>query len=179
MEEHERQLVLDQLASSRERLLGLAEGLTAAQWSFHPAEGRWSIGECLEHVLIVENRIIGMIGKKLEEEPVREKHDSSSEKDATVARLIPDRSIRRQAPEAAKPSGQWPDAQKWRAEFEKTRQRTEQFTAGTKADLRGYILPHASLGDLDCYQWLLVLSLHGSRHAQQIDEIKTDAAFPR
>ena len=36
-----------------------------------------------------------------------------------------------------------------------------------------------ALGELDCYQWLLVLSLHGSRHAQQMEEIKAAAGFPR
>ena len=51
--------------------------------------------------------------------------------------------------------------------------------AATHGDLRNYVIPHMALGELDCYQWLLVLSLHGSRHAQQIEEIKAAAGFPR
>ena len=78
-----------------------------------------------------------------------------------------------------RPTGQWSDAEELLAEFRNTRRRTTDFAATTRSDLRAYIHPHMALGELDCYQWLLVLSLHGSRHAQQIEEIKTAAGFPR
>jgi len=179
MEEHERQLVVDQLKASQERLLGLVHGLTADQWTFRPAEGRWSIGECLEHVVRVENRVLGLIGKKLDESmPEPEKRDPTHANDALVAQAIPDRTIRRQAPEPVRPTGQWPDANELLAEFQKTRQRTTEFAATTQGDLRSYFVPHMALGELDCYQWLLVLSLHGVRHAQQIEEIKAAPGFP-
>jgi hypothetical protein len=108
MEEHERQLVVAQLAASQARLLELVDGLTAEQWTFRPAEGRWSIGECLEHVMRVENRLLGVIGKKLEEEPVA--HDRARVDDLLVAQAIPDRTVRRQAPEPVRPTSQWPDS---------------------------------------------------------------------
>jgi hypothetical protein len=71
----------------------------------------------------------------------------------------------------------WTDAQLL-AEFGKTRQRTIDFVAATDADLRCHFHPHMALGELDCYQWLLVLSLHGSRHALQIEGVKASPAFP-
>src|ERR1700691_2819050 len=180
MEKHERQLVVDQLNASRERLLGLADGLTTEQWTFRPAEGRWSINECLEHVMRVENRIFGLMGKKLSESaPEPEKHDPTHQKDSLVARSVPDRTNRREAPEPVRPTGQWADANELLAEFRKTRQRTTECAPPTQADLRNYFLPHMALGELDCYQWLLVLSLHGARHAQQVEEIKATAGFPR
>jgi len=177
MEEHERQLVVDQLTASQARLLELADGLTAEQWTFRPAEGRWSIGECLEHVIRVEKRILGVIEKKLNEEiPVQ---DRTRVGDALVAKAIPDRTVRREAPEPVRPTGQWPDPTELLAEFRKTRQLTTEFATATQGDLRGYFIPHMALGELDCYQWLLVLSLHGFRHAQQMEEIKASAGFPR
>jgi hypothetical protein len=180
MEDHERQLVLDQLAASQARLLELAEGLTAEQWTFRPAEGRWSIGECVEHVMRVEDRVLGIIGKKLTEgAPEPEKRDQAHAKDAVVARGVPDRTIRREAPEPVRPTGQWPDPDELLAEFRQTRRRTTEFAASTQSDLRSYFHPHGAFGELDCYQWLLVLSLHGSRHAQQIEEIKAASGFPR
>jgi hypothetical protein len=45
MEIQERQLVLDQLASSEARLLELVEGLTPEQWSFRETPERSSIAE--------------------------------------------------------------------------------------------------------------------------------------
>jgi uncharacterized damage-inducible protein DinB len=180
METHERQLVLDQLAASQAQLLELVDGLTEDQWTFRPAEGRWSIGECLEHVVRVENRVLGVIEKKLAEgKPEPEKQDPAHARDAVVAQGVPDRTIRREAPEPVRPTGQWPDADELLAEFRKTRQRTAEFAATTQSDLRSYFHPHGGFGELDCYQWLLVLSLHGSRHAEQIGEIKATSGFPR
>jgi hypothetical protein len=181
MNERERQLAADHLAASEERLSGLVDGLTAEQWSFHPGEGRWSIAECLEHVLRVENRIFGLIGKKLEGPPegrLGDGKDPSFEKDAVVATMVPDRTNRREAPEPVRPVGQWPDTEELLAEFRKTRARTAQFVVETEGDLRSYSLPHPAFGDLDCYQWLLVLGLHGERHARQIEEIKADPGYP-
>jgi hypothetical protein len=36
----------------------------------------------------------------------------------------------------------------------------------------------SGLGDLDCYQWLLVVGQHSLRHALQIGEIKASAGYP-
>jgi|SRR5665213_444099 len=177
MEEQERQLVVDQLSASRERLLELVRGLTREQWTFHPGEGRWSIGDCLEHITIVENRVFGSIAAQLAGAP--QEREPTHEKDAVVTKAMPDRSVRREARAAVRPAGHWREAAELLSEFDKARARTAQFVAATDADLRAYFVPHAAFGDLDCYQWLLVLSLHGVRHARQIEEIKADPAFPR
>lgn len=180
METHERHLVLNQFAASERHLLELVDGLTPEQWTFRPAEGRWSIGECVEHVMRVEDRILGIIEKKLSEgKPEAEKKDPSHAKDAVVAQRVPDRTVRREAPEPVRPTGQWRGAEELLAEFRKTRQRTTEFAATTQSDLRSYFNPHVAYGELDCYQWLLLLSLHGSRHAEQIEEIKAAPGFAR
>jgi uncharacterized damage-inducible protein DinB len=179
MEQHERKAVLDQLDASRDRLLGLVEGLTVEQWTFRPGEGRWSISECLEHVTRVENRVTGLIGKKLQEPQEPEKRELVAGKDAMLARVIPDRTNRIEAPEPARPISQWPDPNELLAQFQTTRASTTRFTAETGADLRRYFIAHPVFGELDCYQWLLALSLHGERHARQVEEIKAAEAFPK
>lgn len=179
MDQKERQLLLDQLDASRDRLLELVGGLSAEQWKYRPAEGRWSVGECLEHVILVEDRLIGLIESKVREgKPEDEKRDPTHAKDARVMQMVPDRGVTRQAPEVARPSGRWPEPDLLLAQFDTTRRRTRDFAATTDADLRGYFIPHGAFGDLDLYQWLLVLSLHGARHAEQIKEVKFADGFP-
>lgn len=182
MEQQERQLVIDQLTASRDRILELVDGLTAEQWAFRPGEGRWSIGECVEHIMRVENRILGVIGKKLTDDTPQSEIQLSAqprkELDTLVRETVLDRTVRRQAPEPARPTGEWADTSELLAEFQKTRHRTTEFVASTRGDLRSYFIPHAALGELDCYQWLLVLSVHGSRHAQQMEEIKAAPGYP-
>jgi uncharacterized damage-inducible protein DinB len=178
MNERERELATHHLAASRERLLGLVEGLSAEQWVFQPAEGRWSIGDCVEHVTKVENRVIGFIGEKVQGPPPAEVPASVRENDAALIKAVPDRTERRQAPEAVRPERKWADGEQLLTEFGETRFRTAQFAAETRADLRSYTQPHGLFGDVDCYQWLLLLGLHTERHARQIEEIKADAGFP-
>jgi hypothetical protein len=178
MNEQERELAAHHLAVSRERLLGLVEGLSAEQWVFHPAAGRWSIGDCVEHLTRVETRVIGIIGHKVEGPAPAEVPASVREKDAALMKGVPDRTERREAPEMARPERKWADGGQLLAEFVKTRTKTAQFTEETRADLRSYTHPHGAFGDLDCYQWLLLMGLHTERHARQIEEIKADAGFP-
>jgi uncharacterized damage-inducible protein DinB len=178
MNEQERELAAHHLAVSRERLLGLVEGLSAEQWVFHPTAGRWSIGDCVEHLTRVENRVIGFIGAKVEGPPPAEVPASVREKDAALMKAVPDRTDRREAPESGRPEGKWTDAGQLLAEFLKTRTKTAQFARETRADLRSYTQLHGGFGELDCYQWLLLMGLHTERHARQIEEIKADAGFP-
>src|SRR5580692_6720330 len=66
MGEHERRLVLEQLASSEARLLELVDGLTPEQWRFRETPERWSIAENIEHCVVFERFIMGVIVKALE-----------------------------------------------------------------------------------------------------------------
>ena len=155
MQDHERKLILDQLNASHRRMLGLVEGLTAEQWTFRPAEGRWSICECLEHVTRVENRVTGLIGKKLQEPPEPEKKHLVAGKDEMIAQRVPDRSNRIEAPEPARPIGQWPDPNELVARIQRHARATTRFAEENDVDLRNYFMTHGAFGNLDCYQWLL------------------------
>jgi len=64
-------------------------------------------------------------------------------------------------------------------QFAAARKRTSEFAAATNADLRRHFLPHPVFGDLDCYQWLLLLGAHCDRHRVQSQEVKASAEFPR
>jgi hypothetical protein len=178
MEVHERQLVLDQLASSEARLLELVDGLTPEQWSFRETPERWSIAEIIEHVIVFEKFIAGVIAKIIDEPAEPDKKGMAAGKEPLVLGLANARSTKFNAREAVRPTGRWPDTTEMVAELRKTRARTLAFAAETQVDLRGHFFPHIAFGDLDCYQWLVVLGQHGARHALQIEEIKGDRAYP-
>ena len=58
----ERDQVNRLLAESSQGFLKAIEGLTPAQWTFKSAPDRWSIQECAEHIVtveqVVENQVI-------------------------------------------------------------------------------------------------------------------------
>jgi hypothetical protein len=176
--EQERQLVLDQLVSSELRLLALVTHLTPEQWNFREKPGRWSIAENLEHLTAFENFIMEAVQKVLSDPAEPDKREQVARKDFLVLGLANDRSTKFNAREIVRPSGRWPDKDELIAEFRKTRARTVAFAEETRADLRNHFFAHIAFGDLDCYQWLIVLGQHGARHAFQIEEIKADLLYP-
>ena len=178
MKSDERRLVLDQLVSSEARLLRLVEDLTLEQWNFQETPERWSIAGIIEHLILFENFIIGAIAKSLEAPAEPDKKVLSAAKEPLVLGLANTRSTRFNAREAVRPAGRWPDTVEMVAELRKTRAQTLAFAAETQADLRDHFFAHIAFGDLDCYQWLLVLGQHGARHALQIEQIKAHPGYP-
>ena len=107
----ERELLLKNLAESRERLLRMAKNLSREELHYRPAPGRWTVAECVEHIVTVEKRLLGAIQKTLETAPDSSKRSAMEGKDdALIAGLVA-RVTRFQAPEAVLPTGRWPDEQ--------------------------------------------------------------------
>jgi DinB superfamily len=179
MEADERRFVLDQLAASEAKLLALVDGLTPEQWSFRETPERWSIAEIVEHLIAFEYFIAGAIAKAMEGPAEPEKKTHASGKEPLVLGLANARATKFNAREIVRPVGRWPDRAELIAELRRARARTLAFAAETEADLRDHFFPHIAFGDLDCYQWLVVLGQHAFRHALQIEEIKADPAYPR
>jgi DinB family protein len=176
VEKDERDRVLHYLADSRELLVHGVDGLSADQQSFRPAEDRWSVADCIEHITVVEENILKTIQRILQGPPQPAETEG---KDQTILQMVPARATRVKGPAAVMPTGRWPDFEELLLQFEATRERSLRFTAVTQADLRVYAFPHPILGPLDCYQWLLFLAAHCERHVRQMEEVKSDPAFPR
>jgi hypothetical protein len=174
----ERQLILDQLTSSKARLLALVANLTPQQWTFREAPYRWSIAENMEHVILFENFLKGVIAKTLAEEGQPDKKPQAAAKESLVLAVGTDRGTKFNARKVVRPTGKWPGTAELVAEFRKTRAQTLTFVAELQGDLRSHFFAHVALGDLDCYQWLVVMAQHGARHALQIEQIKADPAYP-
>jgi len=174
----EREVLLTNLAESRERLLGLAQGLSREQLHFRPAPDRWTLAECLEHIVIVEGRVLRLVQQTLETGPDSSKRSAMEGQDHAMVHGTAGRAVRFQAPEYLVPTGRWPDEQLLK-EFEAVRQQTREFAASTDADLRRHFFAHPVFGDLDLYQWLLLVTAHCDRHRAQSEDVMASPGFPR
>jgi hypothetical protein len=175
----DRQSILEQLAASEARLLGLVEGLSEAQWRFREAAERWSIAESVEHLVVFERFIAGAVTNSLRGPAETGKMALAGAKEPLLLGLAASRGVKFQAREATRPVGRWVDAAELIAEFREARAATIRFAAQTECNLRAHFFPHIAFGDLDCYQWLLVLGQHTLRHCLQIEAVFGDSRFPR
>lgn len=175
---HERKRLAQYLAETRERLLRTTNGLTPEQFDYKPAPDRWSVAENLEHLTVSESWIIPRIEESLRGPWDPAKRSAWEGRDDELAKTIESRAMRAQASEFTQPTGRWCHDELFR-QLEATRRRTTEFAATTSAGLRRHFLLHPFFGELDCYQWLLIMGSHFERHRQQIEEVMADASFPR
>ena len=61
----EREKAAAYLDETRDRLLRTAQNLSPMQLQYKPAPERWSAAECLEHITLVENLVLGNIHNTL------------------------------------------------------------------------------------------------------------------
>jgi DinB superfamily len=170
----ERKRAIADLEESRERLLRITRGLSREQLQHKPVPERWSIGEILEHVIFVEGRILAGIERALQKPRTV---PPALEDEALLERAI-DRRQRLQGPEAVAPSGRWPQ-EKLLSQFEAARKCSIEFANTTTAELRQHSYRHPFFGELDCYQWLLLIPSHCERHRLQAEEVMAEPGFPR
>ena len=179
MEKGEREFLLRYLGTSRERLIEAVDGLDLRQQRFRPAGGRWSIGDCVEHVTIVERGVLKTIQATLLEAPGKGARNRTGTPDDVILSSASLQSPRFVSPSEVRPRRRWTDFTELLRRFEAARERSVRFAAITQSDLRGHFFAHPNLGVLDCYQWLLFLAAHCERHAFQAAEVAADPEFPR
>lgn len=178
MNHGERDFLVVELVGSEARLLRAVEGLSVEQWNFREGQERWSIAEIVEHLVVFEGFILGAIQRVLGEAAEPEKCAAVAAKESLVLGLAASRGTKFVAREAARPVGRWVDAAELVAELKKARARTLAFVAEEQRELREHFFAHIVFGDLDCYQWLVVLARHMDRHLGQVDEVMGDTGFP-
>jgi uncharacterized damage-inducible protein DinB len=174
----DRERAVSYLSQTRDNLLRATSGLSPAQLQFKPGPDRWSVAECIEHLITVEDRFFENISNALREPADTTKRSAFDGRDDELLQVGLDRSNRRQAPEIVQPSNRWPCDQLVR-EFEAARQRTIDLAANMRANPREHFFAHRAFGDLDCYQWMLLVAAHGDRHRAQIEEVLAAPNFPR
>jgi hypothetical protein len=179
MNAQEREFVVGELRASEAKLLASFHGLTAAQWSFRESAERWSIAEILEHLVLFERFIRGAVLKMLESDAEAEKAPEVAAKLPEVLRIATSRESRIETRDVVRPSGRWPDTSAMISMLQRERAKTIALAETTEADLESHFFKHLSLGDLNAYQWLVLMAKHSERHVLQMEEIKQATQYPR
>jgi hypothetical protein len=176
----EREAALQSLQATHDAFLQSIAGLSEKQWRFKPAPDRWSVAEVSEHIAVSESAIFGMVQSKIMTSPATpDKRAEVAGKDEKILTMVPDRSHKAQAPEFLKPTNRWATRADTTKAFEDSRKATMDYVRTTDDDLRDHFLPHPLLGEMDAYQWILLISAHSERHTKQIEEVKADPNFPK
>jgi hypothetical protein len=169
---------------TREGAIGATVGMSEAQWSFKPAEDRWSIAEILEHVVMVQERVLGIVGEELAKTPASELDPNAQTADALVIFQFPNRFSRFKGPDPLHPKGRLTPREALERLSENQAKLAEHLESTPDLRLHRIDAPPmkaVSKGvyeTMDGYQWILAAAAHTSRHTGQILEVKAHASFP-
>lgn len=172
----------------RRQITDRLETLSEAQQTFRPADGTWSVTEIVEHLSIIEQnmvRLIGMLLNKAEAASVTPSNEATSDEANAAAKpaarpfqpftldelveTIRDKKLT--APEQVRPGGQASLAASL-ANLQQTRATVESFRPRLEAaDLDAATYPHPFFGDLNASQWLAFIGHHEARHLRQIERL--------
>ena len=173
LKENDRQRLLAHLEMTESLLVSELEGLSAEQLKFHMTPESWSILEVVEHLAIAEPQYWQRVLDSMKQPPSEKMPEAT---DAGILWYGIDRTNRAKTGEARVPRGKYVDVRDSLGEFRKLRATIRDYAATTKEDPRSRMLLE---GNMDVYQWLLMISTHSQRHILQIREIKAHASYPR
>jgi hypothetical protein len=171
----ERQRLLAHFELTESWLASELAGLSQAQLVFRMSPESWSIRDVVEHLAIAEPQY----WKQFEDSLAKPLPAAAFTPQATDAGILwygIDRGNRQRTGEARVPDGRFNSAAEAHASFVKLRATMKALATTTKDDLRGRPLVD---GNMDIYQWFLMISTHAQRHILQIREVKADAKYPR
>ena len=168
----DRQRLLAHLEMTESWLQSELNGLSEAQLRFRLKPDTWSITDVVEHLSIAEPQYWKQLTDSMKQPPKTEKLEAT---DAAILWYGIDRTSRTTTGEARVPTGKVSNVREPLDKFLKLRATMREYATKTADDLRSRKLLD---GNMDVYQWFLMISTHSQRHILQIREIKADPKYP-
>ncbi|MFC7526206.1 DinB family protein [Parapedobacter sp. GCM10030251] len=179
--QHDKAFLLDYYQQTFDALAKSVEGLSDAQLAFKSAPDRWSISQCLEHIIQTEPALFVYAKKTLEQQPNPERRGDVKMSDDDVINGMTDRSFKAKASEELSPkeAGTYTNGKTALKDLKKQRKALLDFIKETSVDDMRNRITDSPFGAVDGYHALLYIPAHTARHTLQIEEIKADPNFPR
>jgi uncharacterized damage-inducible protein DinB len=165
--------VFSRLDRSRGALAAAVESIAIPLRQQRPAPDRWSVAEVLEHLSLVERLIAGRIADAIAAargQGLAPERAPRAPLPGAIESRMADRTNRRNAPEAAIPTGTVDAAAAWQT-IEDGHRRLQALVADADGLALGEVISeHPVFGPMTVYQWVELIAAHEGRHTEQIAE---------
>ena len=161
------------LEKSRNKLLKDLQDLDEATLNTSPAEGKWSIGQIVAHLVQVEQLTMGYIQRKLQKEEELQHVNVKNAVKAMLLKVALNSGMKFKAPQVAAEVPDEVDLNAVRLQWDETRYKLEDLlTELPPALLDKCLFRHPYAGMLSITQTLTFLQDHFNHHLQQINHLK-------
>jgi hypothetical protein len=169
MDVAEKREILQKLNAGREELRRTLADVDDALALRRPDSGRWSVLDCVEHVIATEQYLLS----RLDAASISDEPFEKWRREAKIATLAMDRKRRIEAPQQVHPRGCFKTVGEAMAAFDVTRSEVVRWVENCSGDLRCMTTDHALIeGPVTCAEVLIMIAALPARHAQQIEETK-------
>jgi hypothetical protein len=177
MTERERETALGWLVRSKQALLDAVQGVTEHQARWKPGPDRWCILEYVEHLAVSDDALIELVKRNLQTPAYIETEEERRQREKKIRETPVPRGVNH-APANLIPHHRFDSLQEAVSAFLAARERTLEYSRTTQEDISRHFSPHAVLGSLDGYQWLVGNARHAENHAGHTREIRSAQGFP-
>jgi hypothetical protein len=175
----ERKAAIGLMKDTRVEVLKSVRGLTDKQLNFKASKESWSVKECMYHIAVSEKNLWEMLENAMKTPASPEKRGQITVTDDQVIKMIEDRTHKVKTTDALEPKNSpYKNLGEAIEDFKSMRSAHIKYMKSTTEDLRDHVV-NMPFGYIDCYQLCLMIAAHDDRHRQQIDEVKSDAHFPK
>jgi hypothetical protein len=166
-----RDAIVQALREGRATLGRALKGVDGDAEHRRPANGGWTIAECVEHVAVSERYLLGRLRAA---QPAERSLDNRVREAAILARGM-DRTRPVVCPADGLPTGRFGSARSALEDFDATRTETEAFVERFDGDPRNWVTDHPVIpGPVNVVEILLTMAVHPARHAKQIEEVRSE-----
>ncbi|WP_432353073.1 DinB family protein [Sporosarcina sp. A2] len=151
---------------AREKLLNEVTDLTESELNWKSSEDKWSVGQVLEHLYLMEGGIVKTIQTQLS------KGKPHVTPDKPIERTV-DRSTKVEVPDFARPGDAFYTLEQLKEKLESSHNGLKQIETMVPEDqLAAKSFPHPVFGDMNLAQYIPFVGYHELRHIDQIKEVK-------
>ncbi|MEX2336409.1 MAG: DinB family protein, partial [Fulvivirga sp.] len=175
---NDKDYLLDYFQETTDNLQESIAGLSKAQMQFKPSADRWSISQCLEHIILTEKVLFEMTKEQMQKPANPERKKELKVKDEELIAGMKDRSSKAKASKELQGDGRYNDPETAMKNFIKQREEILSYIKSTPVDSMRNHITDSPFGPIDGDQSCLFIAGHVARHTLQIEEVKTAADFP-
>lgn len=153
------------LEAGRLDFLDALSDITEERAAAKPDETQWSVLECIEHVIVVEDRHLRWIDMGRAIEPRRD-----DDRELRLFTIMRNQFEKREAPSALRPKGRFSTLIEATEAFLETRDRAIRLVKERGDSLYGIGVKHPFFGPVNGAELVQLMDGHARRHAEQIRE---------
>jgi DinB superfamily len=174
----ERKFAANHLKDTKINVVKSVKSLSPSQFNFKAAADKWSIKECVFHIVLTERNLWGIVDAAMKHPANPDKRIEIKLTDDRVIAMVEDRSKKFKTSKSLEPKeATFNTVDEALESFKSSRTEHIKYLKTTTEDLRNHVI-RLPIGWIDCYQACLFMSAHSNRHMQQIEEVKANANFP-